>query len=297
MQLSRLGSDFLRYKAARGGSPRTAENYQLAFDQFVGHLRTLGKQDDVREFTPENVESFLTALGEGGMKGSSMNLKLAALSSLADYGLRTKGVGGKYVLAENPVARVERPKRQKTQEKYLYAEELRALFAVEAHAEERLALRLLFDTQLRASELCDAKVRDLSLDGEAVVLQVRVKGGRPEQVTISAEIAEVLLDTLKHREAGPDEALVLGIKGRPYTRDRLSQMVLKLARRAGIKRIPVRAHVLGRHTPASLAGQSGANVFEVAAMLRHADISTAKRYVHGVSSDAARASVRALVGA
>src|SRR5690242_1985783 len=136
---SKLAEDCTVFLAvARGASPRTCENYRLAYGQFRGHLQQLGLSDDVRHFNPDTVESFAKALAAGGNKPSSVNTKLSALKSLGDYGTRTKhpryqqspDIGRKrspYILEENPVTRVERPARQRPAERFLYRDEIRKL--------------------------------------------------------------------------------------------------------------------------------------------------------------------------
>ena len=289
MTFSSLYEKYLKYRAFKGGSERTDGNYKLAYKQFVTYLANRALKDDVRNFTAENVEGFAQAFHAGGMKGSSIGTKLAALSSLGTYATRP----GVDVLQFNPAdKRVERPKRLRPAEKYLFKHEVEALLAVDCMPTERLALLLLLDTNVRASELVNAKVKNLSLDGERVVLAITVKGGQPETVELGEDVAKMLLDSLKLREAGPDEALIVSSANHAYTRTSLSEMVAKLAKRAGITRIPVRAHLLARHTPASHLGQDGASVFEIAALLRHKDTSTASKYVHGVDARVARERLR-----
>lgn len=297
MRLSQLGSDMLKYRALRGGSVRTAECYELAYAQFVGFLRERRVDDDVRHFTADNVEAFAAYLAEKGLKGTSITTKLAALSALGTYGMRAKDSRGKRILDHNPAdKRVERPKRSRGRDCYLYPDEIRQLLAAEVPANEKLALAFLFDTRLRASAAATARVRDLALEGEAVKVSVREKGDKPRAVVLSATVAERLIASLKVREAGSDETLLLNGAGRPYTRTSLSEMVAKVARHAGVTRVPVRAHLFARHSVASIAGQNGATAFEIAALLGHADTSTAAKYVHGVSGDATRDRVRELLG-
>lgn len=295
MRFSEFATGYVRGLAIRGTSRRTCENYELAYCQFRGYLQSRGLDDDVKNFNGDVCVGFAEYLAAGGNKPSSVNTKLAALSSLARYGMRTKLPGrGKYILNENPIERVERPKRQRPREKYLYRDEIRAIFEA-ATPYERLALTLMFETNLRVSALVNASVRDLSLDGDRVLLSVEEKGGNHDTFVLSAAVAEPLLKLLKEREAEPDEPLLVNSAGRRFTRTHFSDMVSRIARRAGVTRLPVRSHLFGRHSPASLAGQNGSSVFEIAAMLRHRDANTAKRYVHGVTADAARARVRELM--
>lgn len=292
MQVSALANQYLKWFGARGASPRTIECYDLTYSQFVAFLMGKGKENDLRQFTPENIDAFTTYLTENGRKASSINVKLAALHSLGEYGVKSKDAKGRYFLAENPLDRVFRPKRQKPAEKYLYKVELQQLLAVECPATVRVALELLVDTALRASEIALANVSHLSLDGDRVLLAVTVKGGAPRVVTLGTRVGQMLLESLRFREARPDDPLVVNEKGERYTRTTISEMVLRLARKAGISRILVRAHVL-RHSVATLASASGADLKTIAEMLNHSDTNTVSRYVHRKDAvDAARDAVR-----
>jgi site-specific recombinase XerD len=293
MQLSALSRQYLRFFTARGASPRSEECYDMAHRQYVAFLIGQGQPDDVRSFTPETVDAFATYLKENGRKASSINVKLAALKSLGDFGVKTKDARGKYILAENPLARVYRPKRERPAEKYLSKDEVRLLLTAACPAPVRLAVDMLVDTALRASELAHANVEHLRLDGERVLLAVRVKGGRHREIMLGAEVSHRLLESLRFREAKPTDPLLVNEKGERYTRTTLSEAVLRLAKRVGITRILVRAHVL-RHSVATLASASGADVPTIAAMLNHSDIHTVQRYVHRQEAvDAAREAVRA----
>jgi len=292
MQLSVLASQYLKFSAARGASPRTTDAYDLSYRQFHAFLLGRGLTDDIRHFTPETIEAFSTYLSEAGRKASSVNLRLSALQSLGEYGMKTKDSRGKYHLAENPLGRVFRPKREKPVEKYLYAAELKQLLAVPCSAGERVALDLLIDTALRVSEVTNANVEHLSLDGERVLLAVVVKGGRPRTITLGSEVAGRLIELLKFREASPSDPLLLNVQGRRYTKATLSEMVRRMAVKAGITRLTVRAHVL-RHSVATMASATGADVPTIAAMLNHSGLGTVQRYVHRQEAvDAAREAVR-----
>jgi len=296
MQLSRLATDYVRHLAvARAASPRTCECYDLAYRQFLFHLQERGLQDAVKHFTPDNVQSWVETMLEAGIKRSSVGMKLAALASLGRWAKTRKDERGKYVLDENPIERIERPKKSRPAPKFLTADELRAILAVECRPCERLALRALVETQARVSELARARVSDLHLDGDRVGVQVTRKGGRADLVWLSPETSALLLDALKHREAGAVEPALVNTAGRAYTRSSLSELVARLAKRAGVTRVKwIGAHLFARHTPASLAARAGASVPEIAAMLGHADLASARHYVHGVTADAARDRVRAL---
>lgn len=298
MQLSRLSTDYIRHLAmSRGSSPRTCECYDLAYRQYLHHVQQQGLQDSVKNFNPETVQSWLESMLAAGIKRSSASMKLAALASLGKWAKTRKDERGKWVLDENPVERIERPKKSKPTRGFLTADEVRSVLAAKCQPCERLALRVLIETQARVSEVALAKVDKLQLDGERVGIRVKRKGhaDADDIVWLSPETSADLLDSLKQREAGPDEPVLVNTAGGSYSRTSLSELVNRLAKRAGITRLSfVGAHLFARHTPASLAAQAGASEAEIAAMLGHADLASARHYVHGVAADAARAKVREL---
>lgn len=291
MRFSELATGYLKYKAAKGASPRTGDCYEQAYSQFRSYLAAQGLEDDIRNFTEANVEAYAVFLSENGRKAITVNNRLTALASLGTYGTRLKKL--KYNPADK---RIERAKVVKPPERYLYRQELVQLLGVQCPAEEQLVLELFVDTNLRASELAEAKVKHLSMDGDRVLLAITQKGGNGATLELGKVVADKLIESLRFREAGPEEPLLLSPRGVAYDRRTISKTVTRLARRAGITRFRVGAHVLARHSPASIMGQEGASVFEIAAMLRHSDTNTAKRYVHGVSGDAVRARWREELG-
>ena len=173
---------------------------------------------------------------------------------------------------------------QRRLRKFLHRDELAALIAVKAPAHERLALDLFLDTGVRVSELVSANVSDLWLDdGERVQLSVSVKGrGRRAEkfpVSLDPALAGGLLESLGARRASPDAPLLVNAAGNRFARSSLSQLVARLARRAGITRLTVRAHAL-RHTFNVIARQAGVEVYTRSRLLNHSDTGTLSKYDH-----------------
>ena len=293
MRLSKLSADFLRFYQARGSSPHTITSYDLSVRQYLAHLASIGLVDDTKHFAPDTVSSFARDLAEKGLSPTSVNLKLSALRSLGEYGIKTKDSKGRYILAENPLTRVYRPKRTKPPAKYLYADELARLHRVQAPAPQRLALWLLIDTALRVSEVAEANIEHLTQDGDRFLLAVKVKGSRYRTITLGADLGAALVASLRLREAELKDPLVVNDHGARYTRTSLSELVRRLAVKAAITRIVVRAHTL-RHSVATRALALGADLATVAAMLNHSGLGAVHHYVHRHDSvDDARERVRA----
>ncbi len=187
MRPSELADKFLVDRAAyRGYSRRTVEVYALTFRQFCGYLQSIGLNDDVRNFTPETCEGFAQHLIRNGRKGSTTGTRLSALTSLASYGQKTRDQRGRYVLADNPMLRIERPRRQPVSRSFLYKDELRAFARVELPANEHIARDLILATVLRVEELCDLKVEDVYEDGAGrLCLSTAVKGRKTQRTSIA----------------------------------------------------------------------------------------------------------------
>lgn len=300
MTFSELAQARLTALATDGGSEKTRRSYYEAYSLFVRYLGSKGLKNDAREFTPENVAGFkewLAALpakrrGEK-YKGSSICNRLAALSSLGKWAMSVERPA-KDRLSENPVLRVTRPKRGKPPEKILYRDELTTLMGFPCAPNERLVLDAFFATALRVTEVAEARRAALHPGTDEMTMQVRLKGGRYKAIALGPEFSAKLAASLDERKAGPDSPVFVNQAGRAYTRTSLSEVVARIAKRAGITRIPVRPHVL-RHTFATYAGANGASVVEIADMLNHSDTSTAAKYLHSLPGREAAARERARV--
>lgn len=290
MTFSKLARDYVVYLGSyKGASGRTCENYDLAYGQFRGYLQGLGLQDDVKHFNADTVQGFAQYLAAGGNQSNSVNTKLAALGSLARYGMRIK-VGRGYALADNPLARVERPTRQRHERKFLYGPELRMLLGAECSPAEHLAIRLFAENGIRVSALVGANVEDFQdANGTFVLLIVpKGRGRQTERVPkpLGQETAEKLIAYLKHREAGAKEPLLVNREGNRYLRTVLSSAVALVARRAGITRFQVRAHAL-RHTWNVVARvEADLDGPQRGACLDHLDTRSVTKYDHLLPSEA-----------
>jgi site-specific recombinase XerC len=114
--LSDWSRRWLQALAAKGYSPETLKNYKVAVDQYLGHLiETSHLPNAVSSFTPQTVDGFAKMLHEYKLKPQSAVIKLSALDMFARWLMRQEADGG-YVLAANPLDRVERPRRQRPRE-------------------------------------------------------------------------------------------------------------------------------------------------------------------------------------
>src|SRR5688500_7338676 len=141
-------------------------------------------------------------------------------------------------------------------------------------------LELLYASGLRASELCDLKVRDVNLQ----VGCVRVLGkGMKERIVplgqaASEAVAKYLSDCRPNLAHDASERLFLSRTGKPLERVALWMLIEKYGRRSGLLK-SISPHVL-RHCFATHLLGGGADLRVVQELLGHSDISTTQIYTH-----------------
>jgi site-specific recombinase XerD len=298
MTLSKAMSEYLRHRAVYSrSSPGSIEQYDRTYRMFLGFLQGRGLPDEPRSFSADMVREWGLSEGERGVGPRTLSSRFGALSSLAEYMLRLKDGRNRPLLAEHPLRGMDWPKYRKPESKFLHPDELRAFLSTACRPHENLARDLLLDTMCRVSEIANANVGDIEGPDSSgqYDLRVRVKGGQEKRVPLSPEVASALQDALLARGAVQrTDALLVNSRRQRWTRTGLSQLMVRLGEKAGIKRFKVSAHKL-RHTSATIALASGADLKEVSELLNHSKIETTAQYLHLIpgSLHAARAKQRA----
>ena len=134
---------------------------------------------------------------------------------------------------------------------------------------------------LRASELCNLDVEDINLDKLSLIVRDG-KGSKTSVVYLSEDAVETLRDYLAMRpdfELEGRQSLFFTDFGNRYNRKEIYNLVIYYKERSGIAK-KGGAHVLFRHTPASLMVQNGCDLLTIQHILRHNDIKTSMRYLH-----------------
>ena len=185
-------------------------------------------------------------------------------------------------LSVNPAAKLKPPKLEQRMKDVLSVAEVERLLA-ELNPKTFLGARmyaivaLLYDSGLRASELCGLDIGDIHW-GE---YQLRVVGkGRKERlVPFSPATQRALRKYLTLREQfalDGQDAVFISPEGQRLTRDALTHAIKRLGRKAGIPRL--HPHLL-RHSAAVAAIMNGADQFALKRILGHSQLSTTDQYV------------------
>jgi integrase/recombinase XerD len=245
--------DLERFLSGIGKTPLTADS-----DEFRAYLRD---QTHLKKAT------------------KTVARRLAAIRSFLKF-LSSIGHDRAHVLQQ-----LERPKPERSLPKVLSRSQVIQLISAPDPASPLFSrdvaiLELLYASGLRASELCDLKLRDTNL--QAGCVRVLGKGMKERIVPLGRAAAEAITRYLDECRPGLDrhnsERLFLSRSGRPLERVGLWMLVEKYGRSSGLLK-SVSPHTL-RHCFATHLIGGGADLRVVQELLGHSDIATTQIYTH-----------------
>ena len=284
MEAARALDDFLSMLSAeRNASRHTLDAYRRDVRDFFDLLHR--RRVTPATARPDDVVAWLEHQRKSGRKASTVARRMAALRGFYAHLVRER------VLSRDPTEHIEQPRLSRPLPRTLSREAVAALVespdvTTARGLRDRALLELLYASGLRASECLALRVGDVNRT--AGYLQAMGKGRKERLVPIGAEALAWLERYLTvGRPAllgrGRESPLIfVNPRGRALSRQSLWQLVLRAARRAGLRQ-RVSPHTL-RHCFASHLLEGGADLRAVQAMLGHADIATTQIYTHLPSS-------------
>ena len=270
--------DFLLHLASeRGLANNTLDAYRrdlTDISEYLAHrARTLTSA------AAEDYRSYLQNQRRSGQSTKTVARRVAAIRVYMRY---RAGLGED---VSSILPQIERPKPEQSLPKVLGRAQVDQLIAAPdpkstLFARDVAILELLYASGLRASELCDLKVRDVNLQVGCV--RVLGKGMKERIVPLGRAAAEAvgryLLDCRPRLERSHSDRLFLSRTGKPLERIGLWMLVEKYGRKSGLLK-SISPHVL-RHCFASHLLSGGADLRVVQELLGHSDISTTQIYTH-----------------
>jgi integrase/recombinase XerD len=285
---------FLEMMAAeRGAAKHTLTSYQRDLSDF----QTFCKATPIETTDTDTIRSYLQHLHGKGFSPATTARRLTAIKQFFKFLTSEKE------REDNPAMSIEGPKHAKTLPKHLTEEEVERLLNT-AHEDEsddgkRIAamLEILYASGLRASELVGMKRSALQTNPNTKVIEpfliINGKGGKERLVPLNPPALAAITEYLACLDEGEqDSPWLFPSRGKSghITRQRLGQMLKKLAGDSNIALEKVSPHVL-RHSFASHLLSHGADLRVLQELLGHADISTTQIYTH-IASDALQSLVQ-----
>lgn len=270
--------EYLKYEK------RYSEHTLLNYERDIREWFVFCQREGLDEFDFEygHIRGYLNECYTHQLSRSTMSRKLSSLRSFYQFLLKEKKV------EQNPFLIMKGPKKGEVLPKFLYEEELEALF--ESIDQTSLLgcrnyalLELLYGTGIRVSECCQMKLSQLNIELGTVL--IHGKGGKDRYVPIGAFAVEAIeayiqrsRSQLLKKSNVETDILFLNHLGKPLTergvRDILSRMTHQTA-----THIKVAPHMI-RHTFATHLLNNGADLRSVQELLGHENLSSTQIYTH-----------------
>jgi integrase/recombinase XerD len=278
---------FLEYFAARGHSPRTVELRADALRRFIRWTDERGihrPQDVTRPILERYRRHLYHYRKENGepLSFATQQQRLIPLRAFFRYLTREN-----YILS-NPASELELPRvHRRLPAHILEPEEIeRAMAQTLLHGElglrDRAVLETLYSSGIRRSELIHLKLYDVDLKNGSLLVRFG-KGQKDRYVPLGSRAIHWLGRYLEEVRPAiviePDDGtLFLHEFGEPFSKNRLTDLVKKYLRAAGIAK-PGAAHLF-RHAMATHMLTNGADIRFIQAILGHAQLTTTEIYTH-----------------
>jgi len=236
-----------------------------------------GNNCEVTSLTASDLLAWIEHIKKAGVAHTTVLKNMSHLSSFLDYLLCRE------LIPSNPAALIKLKRTaSKITEDFLSKEEIALLFQQarkltgKAGFRDYCILALLYGTGLRASELCNLRMDDVSVGGKTVFVN-HGKRGRQRYIPLPCELLPLLKDYKTVR--GNKGRAFFQLKGeRKVTLDYLRELLKILARAAHIVQ-KVTPKTL-RHSYATHLAEEGVKVPVIAKLMGHKSLKESNPYLH-----------------
>lgn len=256
------------------------------------------------DITPANISALLLSMQAQGKAHATVVKCYTILNSLFKMAFLSD------TIPKNPMHKVERPKPRKDESRHDEVEaytvdEVRHILACldKEPLKWRVLVRLLIDTGIRRGECCGLQWKDVDFQGNSVTISGNLcytpqkgvyldtpKNGRSRTVNVDPDIMSLLRALRSEQAAQAISSYVFTQDGSPEPMHPQSptRYMKKFSQRYNVP--DLHPHKL-RHTFASIAITSGADVASVSEKLGHSDKAvTLRMYTHADQESIKRAS-------
>jgi site-specific recombinase XerD len=239
------------------------------FHQNVGEVHP-------KTITAGTISDFVEAQSNQGLKGSTINRRLSALSSFFEF-LIFESEDDDW---SNPVQWKRhsiRPGHHLPRD--VSDQTVSQLLAVIADPRDRAIFDLMIKAGLRVGEVVDLQLNDLHpLEQNGLArLRVQGKGDKERIVWLTAEVVDHIQQWLQQRPQSESSCLFLNQHCRPLTVSGVQFRLKQYCQQAGVQ---LSCHQL-RHTFARRLVEHNMPVDSLAKLLGHNDLQTTQRYIDG----------------
>lgn len=259
-------------------SIHTRKSYHKDLLDFVSFSNDNGI--DYKKITYQNIKAYMMYLYDKKYNRTTIARKLSAIRRFYQYLVKEN------IIKTNIVNLISLPKKEKKLPRFLYYDEIEALFSVPDLStplgqRDLLILEILYSTGIRVNELVNIKIDDINFDHN--IIRVLGKGNKEREVVYGEYCEEILSlylndgykKLLKNKN---HNYLILNKDGNKITTRAINYIINRLINNACLKN-HLSPHTL-RHTYATHMLENGADLITVQKLLGHASLSATSIYTH-----------------
>ena len=257
-------NEFERKMIIQRYSPNSIQNYKSAVRAFLQLAER--KYSHPREVKDADIEKYLFWRIEKHHIGASYQRLIVASIDKFYLSMFNTHLNIKHLYPHT---------KNKSLPVYLTSRETSRLINCVTNLKHKCIVQLLYGCGLRLNELLQLKMNDIDSKNNVILIR-NAKGGKDRVVMLSS----LLLDSLRryYKEYHPEEYLIEGQGGGPYSEKSVQTIVKNAASKAGITK-KVTPHTL-RHSFATHLLENGTDIRYIQVLLGHKSVNTTEIYTH-----------------
>ena len=272
LTLEELFEEFVMYLRMKDYSEYTVSAYRADFNIYLAYLDTIKTSHSLDKFTAKKVRQFTVYLKMKNYTSSTISRKINFLRSFTKFCINED------YLTENPMKKVEVPKKERKVPIYLSNDELERLLATPVKLSEKTALYIFAFTGIRRQELVNLNLEDIDLENNLLTVR-NGKGKKDRVIPINQRLKDVLQSYLIHRPKVDHNALMVGLYKGKISTTALHNIFQRNLAKSGIRKEGLSIHKI-RHSFATLLLHNHVELVTIQQLLGHQDLSTTQVYAH-----------------
>jgi site-specific recombinase XerD len=263
---------FKQYLETRHPGRSTAKHYMsdlAIFSTFVG-------EQPLQAIGVKNIDEFVQSQSEQGLKATTINRRLAAISSFFEYLISEEEDNSR----QNPVFWKRHSVRQGQRlPRDVTDDTVERLFAAIDDSRDYAMFTLMIRAGLRVGEVATLQLENVQTAPDSSLTRLRVcgKGDKERIVWLTLESMARISQWLAVRPKSEHTSLFLNQHGRPLSVAGIQYRLKHYCKEAGLQ---LTCHQL-RHTFARRLTEQGMPIESLAKLLGHKDLQTTQRYIDG----------------
>lgn len=272
MSLEEIFEEFTMYLKMKDYSQLTVSAYRADFRVFLEYLNKMKTSPTLDKLNSKKIRQFTVYLKMKGNTPATIARKINFLRSFSKFCINED------YLTENPMKKVETPRKEKRVPVYLSNDEMERLLATPTKLVEKTVLYLFAFTGIRRQELVNLDLQHIDLENNLLTVR-HGKGNKDRVIPINQRLKAVLQSYLIYRPQVDHPALIIGVyKGR-ISPTALNNIFQRNLAKSGIKREGLSIHKI-RHTFATLLLHNHVDLVTIQNLLGHQDLTTTQIYAH-----------------